>query len=250
MTSALSVSNMTKHFGALRVTDAVSLEVAPGEIHAIIGPNGAGKTTLINQLSGELTSDSGQIWLGSQEVTHLPVDQRVRLGLLRSYQITSVFEQFTVFENATLSALGAKSHAFSFWRRMLEHDRQVQQAIQVLTATGLADRSHLLAAELGYGEMRQLELAMALAAEPQILLLDEPMAGMSATEAAAVTRLLLGLKGHYAILLIEHDMQAVFALADRITVLVYGKVLFTGTPDEVKNHAQVRAVYLGEESTE
>ena len=244
---ALTVSGLSKKFGALVVTDGVSLDIAPGQLHAIIGPNGAGKTTLINQLSGELSSDAGQIWFGRQEVTHAAVDQRARAGLLRSYQITSVFELFTVLENVTLAALGARQHAFSFWRPMLANQAAVRQATQALEATGLADKAQVLTSELGYGERRQLELAMALSAKPKILLLDEPMAGMSTWEADAVTQLLLRLKGQYTIVLIEHDMQAVFALADRITVLEYGRVLFTGTPYEVKNHAQVRAVYLGDE---
>ena len=248
MKSAVRVSALTKRFGALLVTDKVSLEIAPGELHAVIGPNGAGKTTLINQLSGELRSDSGQIFFGGKEVTRSPIHKRVRAGLLRSYQITSIFESFTVLENVTLAAIGAKSHAFGFWKPMLSKEKSVQQALEAIEATGLAGKARLTAGELGYGERRQLELAMSLAAAPQILLLDEPMAGMSAQEAAAVTKLLQSLKNKYAILLVEHDMDAVFALADRITVLDYGKVMFTGTPDEVRNHPEVRAVYLGEES--
>lgn len=248
MTSALRISGLTKRFGALLVTDNVSFDIAPGELHAVIGPNGAGKTTLINQLSGELQSDAGSIFFGERDVTILPIHQRVRAGLLRSYQITSIFESFTVLENVTLAALGAKAHAFGFWRQMLASKRAVGQAQEMIAATGLSGKDNVVAGELGYGERRQLELAMSLAAAPQILLLDEPMAGMSTQEAAAVTTLLQGLKRKYAILLVEHDMDAVFALADRITVLVYGKVMFTGTPDEVRNHPEVRAVYLGEES--
>jgi branched-chain amino acid transport system ATP-binding protein len=248
MKNALRVSGLTKRFGALLVTDGVSLEVGSGELHAVIGPNGAGKTTLINQLSGELQSDAGQIFFADKEVTNSPIHKRVRAGLLRSYQITSIFEGFTVLENVTLAALGAKSHAFGFWKRMLADKKSVDHAQEMIEATGLAGKAGVVAGELGYGERRQLELAMSLAAAPQILLLDEPMAGMSTQEAAAVTKLLQGLKGKYAILLVEHDMDAVFALADRITVLVYGKVMFNGTPDEVRNHPEVRAVYLGEES--
>lgn len=248
MTSALRISGLTKRFGALLVTDNVSFDIAPGELHAVIGPNGAGKTTLINQLSGELQSDAGSIFFGERDVTTLPIHQRVRAGLLRSYQITSIFEGFTVLENVTLAALGAKAHAFGFWRKMRANKRAVGQAQEMIAATGLMGKDDVIAGELGYGERRQLELAMSLAAAPQILLLDEPMAGMSTQEAAAVTTLLQGLKKKYAILLVEHDMDAVFALADRITVLVYGKVMFTGTPDEVRNHPEVRAVYLGEES--
>jgi branched-chain amino acid transport system ATP-binding protein len=245
--SALIADGLVKRYGGLVVTDGVSLRIEAGELHALIGPNGAGKTTLINQLSGELGSDQGAVVFAGGEVTGLPVQERARRGLLRSYQITSVFEEFTAMENAALSALGARDHAWKIWRPLLTDVRARQAAEDALTAAGLAHRAYAQAAELAYGERRQLELAMALAAQPKFLLLDEPMAGMSAQESAAVIRLLKGLKGRYTILLVEHDMDAVFALADRITVLVYGRVMFTGTPDEIREHAEVRAVYLGEE---
>jgi branched-chain amino acid transport system ATP-binding protein len=238
---------LVKRYGGLVVTDGVSLRIEAGELHALIGPNGAGKTTLINQLSGELGSDQGAVVFAGGEVTGLPVQERARRGLLRSYQITSVFEEFTAMENAALSALGAREHAWKIWRPLLTDVRARQAAEDALAAAGLAHRAYVQAAELAYGERRQLELAMALAAQPKFLLLDEPMAGMSAQESAAVIRLLKGLKGRYTILLVEHDMDAVFALADRITVLVYGRVMFIGTPDEIREHAEVRAVYLGEE---
>jgi len=247
MGAMLKTESITKRYGALLVTDAVSLEIEQGELHAIIGPNGAGKTTLINQLSGELTSDAGRVWFDGEDVTRLAIQERARRGLLRSYQITSIFEEFSVLENATLSALGAREHAMRFWRPMLANARARQAAEEALEATGLAQRARVPAGDLGYGERRQLELAMSLAAQPKFLLLDEPMAGMSAQESAAVTALLQRLKRRYAILLVEHDMDAVFALADRVSVLVYGRIVFTGTPDEVRNHAEVRAVYLGEE---
>ena len=246
--SALQTQSLVKRYGGLLVTDNVSLDIAPGELHAVIGPNGAGKTTLINQLSGELASDQGAIRFGGNDVTALPVHERARQGLLRSYQITSIFEDFSVLENATLAALGAREHAWRFWLPMLEGARPRRAAEEALAAAGLAHRAHVPGGELGYGERRQLELAMALAAQPAFLLLDEPMAGMSAQESAAVIDLLKGLKGRYTILLVEHDMDAVFALADRISVLVYGRVMFTGTPDEIRNHPEVRAVYLGEEA--
>ena len=248
MASVLRTEALTKRYGALLVTDAVSIDIQQGELHAFIGPNGAGKTTLINQLSGELMPNEGSIWFGGDDVTSVPVHGRARSGLLRSYQITSVFEEFTAIENATLAALGASEHAFGFWRPMLANAHARQAAEEALNATGLAAMAEVLAGDLGYGERRQLELAMALAAGPKFLLLDEPMAGMSAQESAEVIRLLQGLKGRYAILLVEHDMDAVFTLADRISVLVYGKVMFTGTPDEIRNHPEVRAVYLGEET--
>jgi branched-chain amino acid transport system ATP-binding protein len=242
----LRTSSLVKRYGGLLVTDGVSLDIRAGELHAIIGPNGAGKTTLINQLSGELTSDSGQVWFSGEDVTALPIAQRARRGLLRSYQITSIFEDFSVLENAVLSALGAQEHGFHFWRPMLARKALVRAAEEGLEAAGLAGRAHVPAAELGYGERRQLELAMALAARPKFLLLDEPMAGMSVQESGAVVALLKRLKGSYGILLIEHDMDAVFALADRITVMVYGRVMFTGTPDEIRAHPEVKAIYLGE----
>jgi branched-chain amino acid transport system ATP-binding protein len=248
MASVLRTESLTKRYGALLVTDAVSLDIAEGELHAIIGPNGAGKTTLINQLSGELAPNSGSVWFNGTDVSALPIHERAKRGLLRSYQITSIFEDFTVLENATFSALGARQHAFNFWAPMLADKEARQFAEEALEATGLAHRLDALAGDLGYGERRQLELAMSLAAGPKFLLLDEPMAGMSVQESSAVIALLQRLKRQYTILLVEHDMEAVFALADRISVLVYGKILFTGTPEEIRNHPEVRAVYLGEET--
>ena len=250
MASALRTDSLTKRYGALLVTDGVSLDIREGELHAIIGPNGAGKTTLINQLSGELASDSGGVWFDGTDVTALPIYKRAQHGLLRSYQITSIFEEFSVLENATFSALAARRHAFGFWRPMA-NDRQARQAAEnALGAAGLGHRLDVTAGELGYGERRQLELAMSLAAGPKFLLLDEPMAGMSVQESTSVIALLQKLKRQYTILLVEHDMDAVFALADRISVLVYGRILFTGTPDEIRSHPEVRAVYLGEEEVE
>jgi branched-chain amino acid transport system ATP-binding protein len=246
--SALQTHALVKRYGGLLVTDQVSLDIVPGELHALIGPNGAGKTTLINQLSGELASDGGTVRFGDLDVTALPVHERARRGLLRSFQITSIFEDFTVLENATLSALGAREHAWRFWRPMLHNENARRAAQEALSSAGLAHRGDIPAGELAYGERRQLELAMALAAQPRFLLLDEPMAGMSAQESAAVIELLQRLKGRYTILLVEHDMDAVFALADRISVLVHGRVMFTGTPAEIRDHPEVRAVYLGDDA--
>jgi branched-chain amino acid transport system ATP-binding protein len=248
MASILRTESLTKRYGAVLVTDAVSLDIREGELHAIIGPNGAGKTTLINQLSGELAPNSGRVWFNGADVSALPIHERAKLGLLRSYQITSIFEDFSVLENATFAALGSRQHAFKFWTPMLADKKARKFAEEALAATGLAHRLHVAAADLGYGERRQLELAMSLAAGPKFLLLDEPMAGMSVQESAAVIALLKSLKRLYAILLVEHDMDAVFALADRISVLVYGRILFTGTPEEIRKHPEVRAVYLGEEA--
>lgn len=245
--SILRTEKLVKRFGGVLVTDAVSLDIARGELHAIIGPNGAGKTTLINQLSGEMASNEGKVWFDGVDVTGLPIHARARLGLLRSYQITSVFDDFTVRENAALAALGAREHGWRFLQPMLARREATRAADEALADCGLAARADVPAADLAYGERRQLEMAMALAARPAFLLLDEPMAGMSVQESGAVVAMLKRLKGKYSILLIEHDMEAVFALADRITVLVYGKVMFTGTPDEIRAHPEVRAVYLGEE---
>lgn len=247
MAATLKTEALTKRYGGLLVTDSVSIDIRSGEIHALIGPNGAGKTTLINQLSGELASASGQVWFSGNDVTKLPIHHRARSGLLRSYQITSIFDEFTVLENVVFAAMGAKGHAFRFWRPMVSEPRARQAAQQAMDDCALTAQASTLAADLAYGERRQLELAMSLAAEPKFLLLDEPMAGMSSQESVAVTSLLQRIKGRYTILLVEHDMDAVFALADRISVLVYGKLMFTGTPAEVRSHPEVRAVYLGEE---
>ena len=247
--AALQIEGLVKRYGALLVTDAVSLDIRPGELHAVIGPNGAGKTTLINQLSGELASDEGRIVFDGVDVSALPVHRRARGGLLRSYQITSIFEEFSVLENVVLAARSAKRSAWAFWKPMLADVESRRAAEGAIASAGLAAQHSVPAGELAYGQRRQLELAMTLAAQPKFLLLDEPMAGMSVQESAAVTALLRGLKGRYTILLVEHDMDAVFSLADRITVLVYGRVMFTGTPDEIREHPEVRAVYLGEEES-
>ncbi len=244
----LRTENLVKRYGGLLVTDSVSLDVREGELHAIIGPNGAGKTTLINQLSGELPSNSGKVVFDNDNVTAIPIHHRARRGLLRSYQITSIFEGFTVLENTVLAAMGAKEHAFRFWKPLLGREDLVETAREALAVTQLGALADVPAAELAYGQRRQLELAMALAARPKLLLLDEPMAGMSVQESAGVVELLKRLKGKQTILLIEHDMNAVFALADRITVLVYGKAMISGTPDEIRNNPEVRTVYLGDEA--
>jgi branched-chain amino acid transport system ATP-binding protein len=246
--NTLRTQGLVKRYGALLVTDQVSLDIRPGELHAVIGPNGAGKTTLINLLSGELAADEGRIVFGGQDITGRSVDWRARAGLIRTYQITSIFEEFTVLENTVLAARAAKRHAWSFWKPLLADGSVLQAADAAIAAAGLGALKQVPAGELAYGQRRQLELAMALSAQPRFLLLDEPMAGMSTQESAAVTALLKGLKGRYTILLVEHDMDAVFSLADRITVLVYGQAIFSGTPDEIRDHPEVRAVYLGEEA--
>nr|WP_315594159.1 ABC transporter ATP-binding protein [uncultured Cupriavidus sp.] len=248
MSIALRTEGLVKRFSGLLVTDEVNLDVRPGELHAIIGPNGAGKTTLMNQLCGELGSDRGSVWLGDENISSLPVHERAHRGLLRSYQISSVFEAFTALENVCLAAMGTRHSGFGCWWPLTAERQLRDKADAALLQVGLADKTDAVAGGLSYGERRQLELAMALAAEPKFLLLDEPMAGMSAQESNAVISLLHSLKGKYSMLLIEHDMNAVFSLADRISVLVYGKLIFTGTPEQVRSLPEVKATYLGEEA--
>ncbi|RZS78451.1 ABC transporter ATP-binding protein [Pigmentiphaga kullae] len=244
----LRTQDLVKRFGGLRATDGVTLEIEPGELHAIIGPNGAGKTTLINLLTGELRSDEGSIVLGGEEVSGTPVQQRVGMGLLRSYQITSIFDAFTVVENVCLAALRKKGVRWAVWKPMSSYGEVMEKARAIIAQCHLSDVADTVVSNLAYGQRRQLEVAMALAADPRILLLDEPMAGMSAAEGAAAIELLRSLKGRYTILLIEHDMNAVFSLADRISVLVYGKIVATGSIEEIRNHPEVRRAYLGDDA--
>ncbi|WP_313702016.1 ABC transporter ATP-binding protein [Achromobacter sp.] len=245
--SALRIENLEKRYGGLTVTDKLSLDVASGELHAVIGPNGAGKTTLIGQLSGELRPDAGRVLLDGKDVTRMPVEKRVRHGLARSYQITSVFKPFTALENVAMAVQARRGHSFRFWRPVLSTPALTEPAREALALAGLSARENTPASELAHGELRQLELAMVLACQPSLLLLDEPMAGMSQHESEAMTRLLLSLRRRYTILLVEHDMQAVFALSDRITVLVYGRALACGTADQIRDDPQVRECYLGSE---
>lgn len=245
--SALRIENLEKRYGGLTVTDKLSLDVASGELHAVIGPNGAGKTTLIGQLSGELRPDAGRVLLDGKDVTRMPVEKRVRHGLARSYQITSVFKPFTALENVAMAVQARRGHSFRFWRPVLSTPALTEPAREALALAGLSAREGTPASELAHGELRQFELAMVLACQPSLLLLDEPMAGMSQHESEAMTRLLLSLRGRYTILLVEHDMQAVFALSDRITVLVYGRALACGTADQIRDDPQVRECYLGSE---
>ena len=245
--SALRIENLEKRYGGLTVTDKLSLDVASGELHAVISPNGAGKTTLIGQLSGELRPDAGRVLLDGKDVTRMPVEKRVRHGLARSYQITSVFKPFTALENVAMAVQARRGHSFRFWRPVLSTPALTEPAREALALAGLSAREGTPASELAHGELRQLELAMVLACQPSLLLLDEPMAGMSQHESEAMTRLLLSLRGRYTILLVEHDMQAVFALSDRITVLVYGRALACGTADQIRDDPQVRECYLGSE---
>lgn len=242
----LNVSGLVKRFGALSATDDLSLDVRAGEIHAVIGPNGAGKTTAIAQLSGEMPPDAGTIRFSGRDVTRLPVHKRCHLGLTRSYQITSIFQRFTAEDNVALAVQAQAGHSFRFWRPARRDPALRDRAREYLDVVGLGARADVPAANLAHGEQRQLEIAMALATRPRLLLLDEPMAGMGPEESARMVRLLATLKGDIAILLVEHDMDAVFALADQITVLVYGRAIATGTPAEIRADAEVRRAYLGE----
>ncbi len=247
MNALLHTKNLVKRYGGLLATDDVSLNLEHGQIHALIGPNGAGKTTLIKQLAGELRPDSGHVYLGDTDVTTLPTEIRARMGLARSYQITSIFHGFTVLENVMLTVQAQQGHSFRFWQPVHSDKRLTQSAMEAVERVGLGAKAHTVVDAMAHGEHRQIELAMVLAAQPRVLLLDEPMAGMSQAESEAMTALLASLKSDYGMLLIEHDMQAVFALADKVSVLVYGKVLMQGTPAQVKNDPAVREAYLGEE---
>lgn len=244
----LELRGLSKNFGALIVTADVSLTVLPGEIHAIIGPNGAGKTTLIHQISGTLRPDRGTIRFAGQDVTALPFERRARLGLARSFQITSIVPGFTALENVALAVQARSGSSFRFLRPVANEKALNDEARAALDIVGLGRVADRGAAALSHGEKRQLELAIAIAMNPRLLLLDEPLAGAGPEETERLIGILRGLRSRYGILLVEHDMQAVFALADRISVLVYGRVIVTGTVDEIRGHRQVRTAYLGEDA--
>jgi branched-chain amino acid transport system ATP-binding protein len=241
----LEIRGLTKSFGALRASDGIDLDILEGETHAVIGPNGAGKTTFISQLAGDLRPDAGKIGFFGEDITTLPAHKRARLGLARSFQITSVYLDFSALDNVAL-AVQARSGRTGFWRDARNDRSLVDPAMELLAQVGLAERKEVLAASMSHGEHRQLEVAMALATRPRLLLLDEPMAGMGGEESQRMIALLTTLKRHQAIVLVEHDMDAVFQLADRISVLVYGKVIATGSPEQIKANAEVRRAYLGE----
>lgn len=246
MTPILSVERLTKRFGGLVATDDVTLDVRSGEIHAIIGPNGAGKTTLVSQLFGELPPDSGHIMLDGQSIDALPTASRVARGLARTFQITTLLPDYTVLENVALAIQIKQGHSFKFWRNA-HSDRTLKDEARIyLDQIGLAARTELPVADLSHGERKQLELTVALATNPRLLLLDEPMAGLGHTESQHMVEMLRGLKSQVSMLLVEHDMDAVFSLADRISVLVYGRIVATGTADEIRVNPDVRKAYLGE----
>lgn len=245
--AVLLIENLRKKFGGLVVTDGVTLEIRPGELHAVIGPNGAGKTTLIHQVSGTLTPDDGRILLNGTDIMPLPPDERAKLGLARSFQITSVLPRFSALENVALAVQARSGSSFRFLRPAASEAELNDDAMAALTEVSLDHRADILAAHLSHGEKRALELAIALALEPKLLLLDEPMAGTGPEESERIVAVLQKLKGRFAMLLVEHDMDAVFALADKISVLVYGRVLASGTPHAVRNDPAVTEAYLGEE---
>ncbi len=244
---ALETRTLRKRYGAFVATDDVSLAIEAGELHAIIGPNGAGKTTLIHQLSGALPSDAGTVHLAGADITRLPMVGRVRRGLARSFQITSVLEGFSVLENAALAVQARAGSSFRFFGRVAREAALNDTAMAALACVGLDDRAARRADTLSHGEKRQLEIAIALATDARVLLLDEPLAGAGPEELAMLIALLRQLKATHTIVLIEHDMEAVFALADRVSVLVYGRIIATGTPEAVRRDPAVREAYLGEE---
>jgi branched-chain amino acid transport system ATP-binding protein len=243
----LEVRGLSKRFGGVVASDNIALAVTPGELHAIIGPNGAGKTTLIGQLTGETFPDAGRIRFGGVDVTRAPAHRRSMLGLARSFQITSLFLDFTALDNVALAVQAHAGHSFRFWRNARSEPELREPARKALAHVGLAERADTVVASMSHGEHRQLEIAMALATGPRMLLLDEPMAGMGPEESSRMVALLRDLKRELTILLVEHDMEAVFALADRITVLVYGRVIASDTPEAVRANAEVRQAYLGEQ---
>ena len=243
----LKVDGITKRYGGIIASDGILLSVSDGELHAVIGPNGAGKTTLIGQLTGEVVPNSGVIFFADRDVTPLPVHERSMMGLARSFQITSLFNDFTALDNVALAVQAHAGHSFQFWKNARTESELREPARAALDRVGLSHRADTIVSSMSHGEHRQLEIAMALATRPRMLLLDEPMAGMGPEESASLVKTLLELKKHYTILLVEHDMDAVFALADRISVLVYGRVIATGLPEEIRANADVRQAYLGEQ---
>ncbi len=243
----LKVDGLTKRFGGVIASENISLDVRAGELHAIIGPNGAGKTTLIGQLAGELSSDSGRIEFDGRDITALPVYERSMLGFGRTFQITSLFPDFTALDNVALAVQAHAGHSFHFWQDARRQPELRDPARAAIDRVGLSARADEYVANMSHGEHRQLELAMALATGPRLLLLDEPMAGLGPEESARMVQTLRELKRGLTILLIEHDMEAVFALADRISVLVYGRVIASGDPEAIRANAEVRQAYLGEQ---
>jgi len=243
----LRVEKLVRRFGGILATDNLSLDFESGELHAIIGPNGAGKTTLISQLIGQLRPSGGTIRFAGEDITHLPAWRRSQLGLARSFQITSLLPDFTAADNVALAAQAREGHSFRFWRNARKEKPIREAARAALARVGLEHRADVVVSKLSHGEQRELELAVALATRPRLLLLDEPMAGLGATESARMVKLLADLRKEATIILVEHDMNAVFALADRITVLVYGRVIASGEPAAIRVNDEVKRAYLGDQ---
>ncbi len=242
----LEVRNLTKQFGGVRASDDISLKIQANEIHAIIGPNGAGKTTLVSQLSGGLQPDVGSVHFNGRDITSLPIHKRSALGLARSFQITSLIMSMSVLDNVALGVQARDGHSFRFWKPARKVKTLRDRAMQILAQVDLGEKAQSTVSALSHGERRQVEIAVALAGEPTLLLLDEPMAGMGASESAKMVDILKTMKGEKTIVLIEHDMDVVFALADKISVLVYGRIIATGAPDDIRQNDDVRQAYLGE----
>jgi branched-chain amino acid transport system ATP-binding protein len=244
----LQAAGLTRRFGGLAAVQNVSIELRRGEVHAVIGTNGAGKSTLVNMLSGELAPSDGTIRLAGADITRWSQPKRARAGIGRSYQRTNIFNEFSVFENARLSAQAAHQRVWAFWQGARRCARSGPVAESAIDAVGLTRHAGEPAGILSHGGKRQLEIAMCLATRPQVLLLDEPLAGMGAEETERMLRLLAALKAEHAVLLVEHDMDAVFRIADRITVMVNGEVIATDVPDAIRRNADVRVAYLGEDA--
>ena len=247
MTPILKIHGLTKQFGGITATNNIDLDITDGEIHAVIGPNGAGKTTLISQLSGDLQADEGAIVFQDNLINNMSSNKRSLLGIARTFQITSLMLDMSTLENVMLAVQAHSGHSYCFWQDARQDDQLVEPALKVLKQVGLLERKNIITRELSHGEHRQLEIAMALATQPKLLLLDEPMAGMGAEETQKLIAILKKLKTGKTMILIEHDMNAVFSLADRITVMVYGKIIATGSPKEIRANQKVKAAYLGDE---
>ena len=243
----LQLAGVSKRFGGVVATDNVTLEVAQGEVHALIGPNGAGKTTLIGQISGGIATDAGSIRFLGEDITRLAQHQRVARGLARSYQITSIFKRFSVLDNLALAVQARSGSSFSFWHPVAAESALFDQARDIAKEVGLDKRENDLAGSLAHGEQRALEVGLALATRPKLVLLDEPMAGMGPEESQRMIALIVRIRAQVTVLLVEHDMDAVFRLADRITVLVNGRVIASGRPEEIRTHPEVKRAYLGDE---
>jgi branched-chain amino acid transport system ATP-binding protein len=243
----LQLRNVSKRFGGVVAVDRLDLDVAAGEVHALIGPNGAGKTTLIGQISGSISSDSGEIRFLGDNITRLPPHDRVKGGLARSYQITSIFRRFTVLDNLALAVQARSGSSFSFWKPVEEETALFDEARSIAEQVGLSRRLGFLASNLAHGEQRALEVGLALATRPKLVLLDEPMAGMGPEDSQHMIALISRMRAQVTVLLVEHDMDAVFRLADRISVMVNGRLIATGPPEKIRMNDEVRKAYLGDE---